>query len=187
MSFTDIGLFRSYMQVSRGADIADDTLLQLGLDAAEALANEMTDRTFTVATGTPTARTFTAPRGDLLFVDDFVSLTSVTDASGTIDPTLYQPAATTPGHAYSAIRRNGYWTAYCPSDWPNVTVVADWGWTAIPAPVQQAVLILAKDIVANQQVSFGIAAFTEYAGVRAKENPQVAMLLAPYDLRVPFA
>lgn len=175
--------FKPFMSVTRGVDTSDDTLLRWALEAAEATINDTWRRNYTVASGTPTALTFAARGGQWLFVDDFVSLTSVATTSGTVDSTYYTAARPrTRGGSYDAIMHRYSWPDTC--GFPDITVTADWGWTAIPKTVKYACMVLAKDVAANQQVSFGIAAFTEYAGVRAKANPQLEILLGTIPIGI---
>jgi hypothetical protein len=181
VAVVDLQTFKTYLKVNRSADLPDDALLQGFLDAAVTLAGEMTGRQFETA-GVASARTFYGTGSRILRVDDYTSLTSIADSeSVAVTPSTYLPVNVRTGMPYDSIISTGRWSTSC--DFPNYTVTASWGWTTFPAAVQQAVLILAKDIASNRDVTFGIASFAEY-GIKAKENPQVRMLLMPYDRRV---
>jgi hypothetical protein len=184
MSFVDLPTFKRYMSVNRGTDLADDTVLQLALDSAEILISEMTGRTIVLTDNLSATRYFPARGVAVIDIDDAVTITAVTDTSVLVDPLDYQLYRSRTDVPYTQIIRPGSWADTLLQSTVGVTGV--WGWASIPAPIKQACLILAKDIASNQNVSFGIAAFTDY-GMRAKDNPQVEMLLAPYDRRLWFA
>lgn len=177
MSYVDLDTFKKYIGVNRSADPPDDELLQGAIDAAEVWIESMCNRRFelNVEADPATVRLFASTRSAVLPVDDFVELVSIDDDGYALDPTSYQADT-------AEIRRAGGWSSTC--GMRTVSVTAKWGWGTIPAAVQQACLILARDILQNRQIPFGLAGVTEFAGVRARENPQVRMLLAPYDRRV---
>lgn len=59
-------------------------------------------------------------------------------------------------------------------------VTAQWGWSAVPAPVKEAALVLAEDVFKLRDTPFGAGGFGEFGRIRARENPHVAMLVYPY-------
>lgn len=164
---------------------ADADLLSAALLAAERAVNHHCQRRFVVA-GTAVARLYVPDRADVLRIHDCTTVTAVTSDGSTVaagDRQL-EPvnALSWSGDArpYEQIRLlAGSWV--CNSGEATVSVTATWGWAAIPAEVTEATKILVKDIVAARDTRFGIAGFTDFAGVRVRENPQVAELLR--DLR----
>jgi len=180
--------FKTYVGVNRGVDLADDSVLQAALDAAGVGINEAIDRRVEIADLVATPRLYAPRGGPLLFIDDCVEVTAINDNGVLVDVLGYQlEPVNSIGRSgeyrpYSEIRRLGGWYDAC--GWASVNVTARWGWNVIPAPIVAACQILAKDILANRDVSFGIAAFTEYAGIRARANPQVWDRIQPYSLHV---
>lgn len=62
----------------------------------------------------------------------------------------------------------------------NLQVTANWGWSAVPAPVKEACLILAEDIYKTKDAPFGVGGYGEYGRIRARENPNVWLRISPY-------
>lgn len=173
--------FKEYLGTERSGT---DTWLQSVLDAAVRAAGTACARRFVTASGSSSARVY-VPEGDIVRPHDCVSVTSITENGSTVAASDYQleplNGITTAGASVpcSRIRKlGGWWYAYGRE--ATVTVTADWGWTSFPDEVKQAVLMLGRDLVAGKSTNFGIAGFTEYAAVRARENVQVAALLRDY-------
>jgi len=112
-------------------------------------------------------------------VDDCVEITSIVCATTTI--TAYQ---TTPLNGIVAgearpIERidlvtGQYFTYGTYSDLEaTISVTARWGWNDIPEPIRFATLILAKDVLSNRDVRFGLVAVTDAAGIGARTNAEV--------------
>jgi hypothetical protein len=178
--------FKGYLKVGHDAD---DALLQDVLDAAHVGVRELTCRNIDTADLVATERLFVPRYMPTLWIDDAAEVTSVVDygTALTVD-THYQlepvgnRATSGEYRPYSEIRRRGGW--FPSSDgFATVAVTARWGWTTLPEGAVTAVKILGKDILANRDVTFGIAAFTEMAGIRARENEQVRMRLSGLSLR----
>lgn len=187
MALVDLVTFRSYAGINRFAP-SDDDLIVAAIGAATVGINEATERHFASADVTATPRSYPSKCSPLLFIDDCTEVTSITDNATalTVDQYQLEPLNNTGPSGeyrpYSEIRRRCGWYDSC--GWANVVVTAKWGWATIPSPIVEACKILAKDILANRDVSFGIAAFTEYAGVRARSNPQVWDRIQPFSLHV---
>lgn len=62
----------------------------------------------------------------------------------------------------------------------RVQITAKWGWAAVPEPVSQAAKIVAKDLFKNKDMVGGVAGTDAFGAVRARMDPMVQMLLAPY-------
>lgn len=188
MALVDIETFKSYVNSATNVNPANEALLQAALDAAGVGVNEAIGRNIRPAATVASDRRFVSRRGDLLFIDDCAEVTGILDDTYTLVADDYQLepvnglSAAGEYRPYSEIRRRGGW--YDSYGWASITVTARWGWETVPSPIVEAVKILGKDIAANRDVSFGIAAFTEYAAVRARANPQVWNLIQPYSLHV---
>lgn len=151
------------------------------------------DRQFFRAT---TTRTFAPSDLYCMAVDDLVSVTTLkTDpgGDGTFETTWatsdYQllplnPSAAAEQRPYTSIRAVGSYTfphcAYLGARSDRVQVVGVFGWPAVPAAVKQAAAILSTDMLKLGTMAFGIAGYGEYGAVRARPNPIVVSLLAPY-------
>jgi hypothetical protein len=183
MALPTITEFKAYL----GTDLsANDNYNQDVLDAAVSTVQHYCQRPFDVA-GSATARVYVPHRGIVRF-HDCTTVTSIAVNGSTVATTSYQleplNALSWSGQArpYEQARRVD---GICWYEGPypgkaTVTVTATWGWSAIPDEVKSAVLILGKDIAKNRDVAFGIAAFTEYAAIRVRENSTVAALLADF-------
>lgn len=161
---------------------ATDAWLQSVVDAAASGAGSHCHRRFALASGTPSARVY-RPEYDLVYLHDFVSLTSITESAGgavSLSDVQLEPlnGLTRVGASVPYTRaRHLYRSWYIERRRATITATADWGWASFPDEVKQAVLMLGKDVRVGRDTSFGIAALTEYAAVRARENVQVAGLL----------
>lgn len=62
----------------------------------------------------------------------------------------------------------------------SLQVTARWGWASVPGPVHEACLILAEEIFKLRDLPFGAGGYGEYGRIRARENPNVWMRVAPY-------
>jgi hypothetical protein len=184
----------------------DDALISAAIDAAEQWVDNTCQRRFVVAT-TATPRTYTPvdlPRllapgirnlgtegycAQVLRIHDCTSVTTVSNNGTIVAASGYQleplNALGWSGetYPYNAIRllTGTSWDTGTYLGQATATITATWGWTAIPAPVIESVKILAKDIIANRDLRFGIAAVSgEGFGISARANGTVTALLAPY-------
>lgn len=64
----------------------------------------------------------------------------------------------------------------------TLKVTAKWGWAAVPAPVNEACLLLAAMSNKASDTPFGVAGFGDYA-VRIRSNPMAQEKLEPYIYR----
>lgn len=166
---------------------SDDIIQQTCLDAAEQMINEFCARSFTVASVTATARTYTpiSPWTDVLRIHDCIAVSSVVEDGATVATVDYQleplnnfawSGATIP---YEQIRRpNNIW--YWDGGKATVTVTARWGWASTPDAVKSATLIIAKDVYQQRNTTSGVAGFGEFGAIRVRMNPLALNLLAPY-------
>lgn len=178
--------FKLYIGVNRGDDIADDDTLQAAIDAGEEAINSELGRILiavdddTVAS----AREYQVGIGDRwLAIHDCAEVVSVSGANteslnstfkayplGHLDDTGdYRP--------YDRLRHYTGW--FGDNYWGIVTVVGKWGWASLPSRAFMGSKLLAKDIVDNATVKFGVAGFAEYGAVRVRENAVVARMIDP--------
>lgn len=183
MALVDLATFKAFLGTDRAVT---DELNTLALSAAERGVRQYCKRNLVAADTVATARTY-RPAGSIVRIHDAAEITAVVDdvtplasADYLADP-LSQRSMSGDWRPYEQLERVGYDWWVVDGTRETVTVTARWGWDEIPDEARMAVLILGKDIVASKNISFGIAGFTDYAGVRARENMQVAGLLG--DLR----
>jgi hypothetical protein len=164
---------------------ADDSVLKLALESAEMLVNNFCGRTFTVA-GAATARVYSpaGPAAKVLRIHDCTSITSVSEAGSLLDASTWQAepvnGLTPQGDTrpYTSLRRyGGIWL--WDDDKARITVTATWGWTSVPYRVQEATLIVAKDVYQQRNTNAGVAGFGEFGAVRVRMNPIVIDMLTP--------
>lgn len=189
MAYVTLDDFARYV----GSEIvADQAYLESCLAAAEEAVNDHCARSFDPVAAVASTRRYVPERdGTVVYVHDIGTTTDlvVTDDGSTVTAVDYQLEPVTvawSGRAepYSTIRRlSGYW--HCDGGEATVAVTARWGWASVPEAVQQATMILAKDLVHVRDNRFGVAAFGDYGVIRARDNPHVTQLLA--RLRHPMA
>lgn len=169
------------LKVYLGTDrVDDDDFLEVSRVAAENAVQHACQRPFEVASDA--SDRMYVPRLDRVRFHDCTSVTSITANDEAVSSDDYQLEPLN-GLSWSGQARpyeqarlhSGCW--YSDGERATITVTATWGWAAIPDEVKAATLIVAKDVVKNKDVSFGIAAFTEYAAIRVRENPTVGALL----------
>jgi gp6-like head-tail connector protein len=179
-------------------DNFDDTLLQAAVSTASRSVEDFCGRQFNDAE-TVSARLYYPTTFYEVDVDDFSTTTGLilkTDPAGdgsfttTFPATAYQLEPLngivdgTPGYPfYRIVTVQGQlfifpWYFYVRR--APIQVTARWGWTSVPAPVHEATLALAEEIVKMKDAPYGIAGFADFGAVRVRENPKIAMLLQSY-------
>lgn len=144
--------------------------------------------------GTATARVYYPRSPWYAHVDDFSTTTGLvvaTDAGsdGTFETTWtsseYELSPLNgivdgqTGWPYSKISGVTRWFPTCTSRAP-LQVTARWGWTAVPTPIKEATLILAEDLFKLRDTPFGAGGYADYGRIKARENPNVCLRIAPY-------
>lgn len=174
------------------ADADDDDALTAALTVASRGIESCTRRQFNDA-GTASARVFKPGLGGVTHVDDFsttAGLVIESDASGDgafettwssgdyeLEP-LNGVVGGVPGWPYWRVRLID---RYFPcNSLHRLQVTAQWGWSAVPAPVKEATLILAEDVFKLKDTPFGAGGFSDFGRIRARENPNVWLRVAPY-------
>lgn len=180
-------------RLDREADI-DENALQAALDTASRGIEKMTGRQFNQAT-VATARVYRPTSYRLVDVDDFYTTTGLvieTDDgdSGTFSTTwsagsyeLYPLNGISDGEAgwpwFKVRALNSRWFP-CGSR-ATVRVTARWGWAAVPAAVKESCLVSAVEIFKLKDTPFGVGGYGDFGIIRARDNPFVARMLAPYS------
>lgn len=162
--------------------------IEAALDAAEAELDNACQRRFEVAGVSATARVFVPASAELVRFHDCVAVSSIANRGTTVSAASYQleplNGLADSGEAWpyeQARLLSGLWDFGSSNDREaTVTVTARWGWVAIPPQIVQACKVLAKDIISNRDVRFGLVAVTEAAGIGARTNPIVASAIASY-------
>ena len=171
---------------------ADDTFLNLAIDAAEKSINDLCGRKFT-ADSSATARTYRA-QPYLAVTDDISTLTGLvvktdTAADGTFDTTWastdYQVEPLnnlTKGRSVNNLRAIGSYTYPVYGDGQvSVEVTAKWGWPAVPDPVKQATLMMSSRLYGRKASPMGVIGVGDFGPVRiSRTDPDIAALLMDY-------
>lgn len=63
----------------------------------------------------------------------------------------------------------------------SLQVTGHFGWTAVPADVKQACLMLAAETFKMREAPFGVAGWSEFGAIRVRDIPKVQKLLYPYE------
>jgi hypothetical protein len=158
---------------------ASDNYYASVVDAASRYVEAFCGRTF--GPDAVSARVFLPTTATLVYTDDFlappVSVAADTNGDGTYDSTYattsYRvlPLNTTECSAISLMPGNVFSA--------SVQVTATWGTADVPAPVKQATLLVARDLVASKDTKYGILDLDQL-GIRVRDNSTVRMLLAPH-------
>lgn len=139
---------------------------------------------------TASARDFRIMYSPFVIVDDFHTITDLViaeeSAAGgsftTISSSDYelQPLNGVvdgqPGWPYfKIVRRNGSFLRG-----GRLRVTAQWGWTAVPAPVKQACLIMAAATFQIKDAPFGVAGSDQWGSIRVRDNQMAQSKLNRY-------
>lgn len=196
MAYATLAELKGYVAIPVG-DTADDTTLQLALDAAALQVDQFCDRTF-LADASVTTRLSAATDAGLLTVDPISTLTGLVvatdeNADGTYETTwtvgtdfrLEPINAAAAGQPWTRLVALG--TRWWPrlQYRPGVSVTAKFGWPGgvAPAPVKQATLLQASRLWKRKDAPFGVAGSVEFGSelrLLAKLDPDVESLLRPY-------
>jgi hypothetical protein len=173
----------------RNTIVADEVEIASALAAAENSVNSYCQRTFVVPTAA-TTRTFVGCQSYVLDVPDIANTTDlvILDDGSAVPSTDYQleisPNTIGPvgvdGRTwpYTRIRRiAGYWDIDTDRE-ATISITARWGWPAIPAEVEMATKLLARDYLLARDTGFGIVQVGDFSR-RVAANGVVVDLLSP--------
>lgn len=191
-SYASLAELKNRVGISDG-DTQDDDAMTSALDVASRGIEFCTHRQFNDA-GTASARLFYADTRHLAKVDDFSTADDLVIETDTAGDGTYATTWTTSDYELQPL--NGivdsvsgwpFWRIRAVERWfpcgerrAGLRVTARWGWTAIPAPVKEATLILAEDVFKLKDTPFGAGGYGEYGRIRARENPNVWLRIMPY-------
>lgn len=132
--------------------------------------------------GSSETRKYTPVSAEYLLIDDATTITSVVSAGSTLVlDTDYMRASASPGWPFSVLRR--LIGEFSRGTVNSVSVTGTFGWTAPPADVKQATMILASRLFKrSREAAFGVIGFDLDSGaIRIPgRDPDVYRLLAPY-------
>jgi hypothetical protein len=189
-SYATLAELKSRLRIT---DTGDDTQLTAALATASRGIEHCTGRQFNDA-GSATARVYPPDMGCWARVDDFHTVVGLVVKTDEDDDGTYE--TTWDAADYQLEPLNGIVDGQ--TGWPyneilaiesrhfrpgrraTLQVTARWGWSAVPAPVKEATLILAEDIFKLRDTPFGVGGYAEYGRIRARQNPEVWNRIAPY-------
>ncbi len=182
---------------------AEDTNLATAAEAASRSIDKRTGRRFYPDADANQIRTYLPVGPDYVKIDDLVTLTSVSDASGTwtlnTDFLLAPTTAPAEGRPWDTLRTvrtgaGGWWPEASQESGYGaagrrftrnsvVTVTGKFGWATVPPEVKEATMILASQLFLRpRQAVFGVVGLGfEGEGARISSfDPNVFSLLEPY-------
>lgn len=145
------------------------------LDTASAAVEDYCHRVFTLDAAA-SERVYVARLSELVTVDDVADpATAVVSTGSTSSWTMLAAAdywwgpvnSLTAGRPAEVLYATG---AFPVSGAPSVKVFAKWGWPSVPAPVTEAVLLLASRLYARRSSPTGVAGFGDYGVVRVSST-----------------
>lgn len=194
MSTTDYVTTEELVSHLRIDDQDDGPRLAAVIDAVSRAIDSYCGQFFYATSGT-SARVFTPGQAGWVDVDPFATTTGLTVATGTDGTftnswTIATDFVVKPDNGRTA---SGEQVAYNRlvavgskgfpvSVRPTVSVTANWGWPSVPPAVQEACLIKCARVFRRRDTPEGIAGGVEFGAIRvsSREDPDAAMLLAPY-------
>lgn len=185
MAYTTTALVKASLGIPLAAT-AEDTAIQAAIDAAEALIDNYTGRTFETVTE---SRTFLPRTASLVDVDDIATTDSLViktdeDQDGSFETTLtvttdyviVKNAA--PFRLITNVNRGWPLSLY---GRPTIEITATWGYgTSVPDNIKQAALLMATRLFQRKAspLGFQAGAISEFGPVRiSRTDPDVAALL----------
>lgn len=197
-SYASLAELRSRVGITDASNTTEDAKLTEALAAASRGIETMAGRQFNLASSA-TARLFYPDDYCKTHVYDIASVTNLAiktdlDNDGTFENTwastdyqLEPLDGVVDGQAgwpWWTIRAVGSLRFPCVSTTQRapLQVTAIWGWSAIPAPVKEATLILAEELYSLKNTPFGVGGYGQFGIIRARENPMVMTRLMPYIL-----
>lgn len=184
------------LRVGGVADANQDAALNNALAVASIGINGVTERQFNKTTSA-TARHFYPATWRKAIVHDFHTTTDLVIATDSGDAGTYgtvwtasdyqlEPldgiVAQETGWPYWIIKAVGGKLFPTSSFRTPLQVTAQWGWTAVPAGVKEACLLVAEEIYALKDTRFGVGGVAEWGTIRVRENPMAMKMLSKYML-----
>lgn len=183
-------------QLSDQSSNADPDLLERALNATSRAIDDWCGRRFW-ADSTLQVRTYRPDDCECVRVDDISTATGLivkTDAGddGAFETTwtistdfLLEPLnASANGGAYAWWDLVAVGAKRFPmgARRPSLQVTAKFGWSSIPAQVEQAAILRATSIFKRKESPYGVAGFGDFGAIRiTKQDPDVVGLLTPFQ------
>lgn len=195
-TYVPLAELKDYLSIPTNKTSLDEALSS-SLSSATEEIERYCNRQFNSAS-TATARIFEPSTQTLVHVDDFSTTAGLVvelDVSGTgtfsttVAPADYElfpyngVADGQPGWPfYQIAMTNSVWlpNPYASRRRGTVRVTAKWGWSKVPAPVQQACLIMAAETYRMKDAPFGVAGMDTFGIIRVRDNRIAANKLARY-------
>jgi hypothetical protein len=188
---------KSYLRIpteEQGGDDVDDAELALALTAASRAIDRTTNRQFGLA-GEDVARLYT-PEWDTVrlrwtvAIDDLMTVTDLVVKADLDDDQVYEETITD----YRLIPLNAAgdgrpWTdlilgsTVSMKSTAEIQITATWGWTTVPAAIENACLIQASRFFKRREAPFGVAGSPDLGSemrLFAKVDPDVQVMVGPY-------
>lgn len=181
------------------AELADDgerlpePLLEKAIGATSRAIEQWTGRRFWQDPA-PVARLYRPERPDMVHVGDISTTTGLVVATGTggsygttwtaADYSLEPLNADADGGAYAwwDLVVAGSLRFSCSERLPSLQVTARWGWSEIPAQVNEAAILRAVQIFKRKETPYGVADYGEFGPVRiGRQDADVTSLLLPFQ------
>lgn len=190
-SYATLTELRSRLGIS---DAQDDDRLTNALKSASLGINRECKRQFNDS-GTTSTRVYKPLSSGWVDVDDFSTTTGLVIKSDDTNSGSYTTTWTSsdyelyplngiqdgePGFPYWQIRSTGNRQFNNCNARTSVQVTARWGWSAVPAVIKEATLIVAAEVFKLKDAPFGVAGFGDYGAVRVRQNPMVTAMIRPY-------
>lgn len=185
MAYTTTALVKASLGIPT-ATTSEDTAIAAAIDAAEALINNYTGRTFETVTE---SRTFIPRTASILDIDDLATLSGLTiktdeDQNGSFENTLVDGTDfvmvgnTNPYRKVTQINQGWPLSIY---GRPTVQVTGTWGFaSSVPDNIKQAALLMSCRLFQRKAspLGFQAGAISEFGPVRiSRQDPDVAALL----------
>jgi hypothetical protein len=185
MAYTTTALVKSSLGIPT-ATTSEDAAIAAAIDAAEALINNYTGRTFETVTE---SRTFIPRTASILDIDDLATLSGLIiktdeDQNGSFENTLVQGTDfvmvgnTNPYRKVTQINQGWPLSIY---GRPTVQVTGTWGFAStVPDNIKQAALLMSCRLFQRKAspLGFQAGAISEFGPVRiSRQDPDVAALL----------
>jgi len=185
MAYTTTALVKASLGIPLAAT-AEDTAIQAAIDAAAALIDNYTGRTFETVTE---ARTYLPRTASIVDVDDIATASGLViktyeDQDGTFETTLTVPTDyvivknAAPFRQITNVNRGWPLSLY---GRPTIEITATWGYgTSVPDNIKQAALLMATRLFQRKAspLGFQAGAISEFGPVRiSRTDPDVAALL----------
>lgn len=174
-------------------DVNDDARITAAVDSASDGINDFARRDFQKNT-TASARKYRPTHSGLVIVADFHTSAGLVVKTDDDDDGTFETTVAAADYELEPLDgvvngREGwpFWKIRLVNgtQFPNnlrasVQVTAQWGWAAVPPPVKEATFVLAEDLFKLRDTPFGVGGFGDFGRIRARENPNVAMMVGPY-------